>query len=53
MERHGGRAAGGLDPEPELQELREQVEKIVEAMEEVRRTVVKAVGGDFGDLDDL
>jgi hypothetical protein len=50
MGRHGGGAAGGLDPEPELQELREQVEKIVEAMEEVRRTVVKAVGGDFEDL---
>ena len=29
MGRHGGGAAGGLDPEPELQELREQVEKIV------------------------
>ena len=53
MQRHGGRAAGGLDPEPELRELREQVEKILEAMKEVMQTVVKAVGGDLEDLNDL
>lgn len=50
MERHGGGAAGGLDPESELRELREQIEKIVEAMSEVKENVVKAVGGDFEDL---
>ena len=50
MQRHGGRAAGGLEPEKELRELREQIGMILVSMREVEESVVTSVGGDLGDF---
>jgi hypothetical protein len=44
MQRHGGRAAGGLEPEKELRELREQIGMILVSMREVEESVVTSVG---------
>jgi hypothetical protein len=50
MQRHGGRAAGGLEPEKELRELREQIGMILVSMREVEESVVTSVGVDLGDF---
>jgi hypothetical protein len=50
MQRHGGRAAGGLRPGLELRELREQIGTIVDSMGEVKESVVTSLGGDLGEL---
>ena len=49
MQRHGGRAARGLAPGPELRELREQIGTIVDSLGEVKESVVTSLGGDLGD----